>query len=62
MEKVEGYFSPEFMNRITNTIIFNQLTIEDARIIFNLEYEKTKKRIKKLVIMLKLQIMQLSIF
>jgi ATP-dependent Clp protease ATP-binding subunit ClpC len=47
IEKVEGYFSPEFIGRITDIVIFNELTKDDARNIFNIEFNKIKKRIKK---------------
>ena len=45
MEKVGQYFSPEFINRLDETVIFNKISKEDIVKIFDLEFKKTEKRI-----------------
>ena len=46
MEKVGKYFSPEFINRLDETVIFNKITKENVFKIFDLEFDKTEERIE----------------
>lgn len=47
-EKVEEFFSPEFVNRIDEIVIFNDITIDLAKEIFAIEFNKTRKRLEKI--------------
>lgn len=47
IKAIKNFFRPEFLNRLTNVIVFNSLTKDDMKKIFNLEFAKTKARIKK---------------
>jgi ATP-dependent Clp protease ATP-binding subunit ClpC len=48
MEKVKGYFNPEFINRLDEVIIFNNIKEEDVENIFNIEIKKSIDRISKM--------------
>lgn len=41
------FFRPEFLNRLTGTVVFNSLTKGDLEKIFTLEFTKVKARISK---------------
>jgi len=41
-------FSPEFLNRIDDTIVFNSLTVEDIKKIINIEIDKLKNNLSDL--------------
>lgn len=44
-EELQDQFRPEFLNRVDEVIIFNELSKEDLRQIVEIELEKVKKRI-----------------
>ena len=44
---ISKFFRPEFLNRLTGTVVFNSLTKDDLKSIFTLEIIKVKKRISK---------------
>ncbi len=46
-ELLKGFFKPEFLNRIDNTIIFNKLTEKEIIEIAKIQIEKLKKRLQK---------------
>jgi ATP-dependent Clp protease ATP-binding subunit ClpC len=46
MKEMKNFFSPEFINRIDDTIVFNSLTPEDIKKITVIELEKLGKRLK----------------
>ena len=46
MKEMKKFFSPEFINRIDDTIVFNSLTPEDIKKITVIELEKLGKRLK----------------
>lgn len=46
MDEVKRVFKPEFLNRLNEIIIFQDLDIEDMKKIVNLELEKVFKRLK----------------
>jgi ATP-dependent Clp protease ATP-binding subunit ClpC len=47
MKSIKKFFRPEFINRLTGTIVFNSLTKENLKKIFPLEFNKVKSRIEK---------------
>ena len=47
MNAVREHFAPEFLNRFTAIIVFNPLTLDDARKIALLMLEKVKKIAKE---------------
>jgi ATP-dependent Clp protease ATP-binding subunit ClpC len=47
MKSIKKFFRPEFINRLTGTIVFNSLTKENLKKIFTLEFNKVKSRIEK---------------
>lgn len=47
MKAVEGQFRPEFINRLSNIVVFNSLGTKEMDRIFNLELDKIKKRLSK---------------
>ena len=46
MKEMKNFFSPEFINRIDDTIVFNSLTPEDIKKITVIELAKLGKRLK----------------
>lgn len=48
MKEMKNFFSPEFLNRIDDTIIFNSLSFEDIRKITEIELSKLKSRMSDL--------------
>ena len=46
IEELKRHFSPEFLNRLDETVIFNKLTRENAEKILSLLLDKVKKRIE----------------
>jgi ATP-dependent Clp protease ATP-binding subunit ClpC len=46
MKEMKNFFSPEFINRIDDTIVFNSLTPEDIKKITVIELEKLGKRLQ----------------
>jgi ATP-dependent Clp protease ATP-binding subunit ClpC len=48
MEQAKEYFSPEFMNRIDSTVIFEPINRQTIRNIFTNEMEKTTKKLRKI--------------
>jgi ATP-dependent Clp protease ATP-binding subunit ClpC len=46
MKEMKNFFSPEFLNRIDDTIVFNSLTPEDIKKITVIELGKLGKRLK----------------
>jgi len=49
-KEVEKYFSPEFVNRIDEVVIFNSLTKENTKDVFNIEFSKVEKRLDSMEI------------
>lgn len=47
MREVSKEFRPEFLNRISKTVVFNSLGSEELRKIFGLELEKLQSRLKE---------------
>jgi ATP-dependent Clp protease ATP-binding subunit ClpC len=45
MKEMKNFFSPEFINRIDDTIVFNSLTPEDIEKITDIELKKLMKRL-----------------
>lgn len=52
-KEMKNYFSPEFINRIDDTIVFNSLTEESIKQIVNIELIKLMKRLGELKLMFK---------
>ena len=52
-KEMKNYFSPEFINRIDDTIVFNSLTEESIKQIVNIELVKLMKRLSELKLMFK---------
>lgn len=48
INKVEKYFSPEFVNRIDDVVIFNEIDQKSINKIFKIEFDKTKNKIKQI--------------
>jgi ATP-dependent Clp protease ATP-binding subunit ClpC len=46
MKEMKNFFSPEFLNRIDDTIVFNSLTPEDIKKITDIELKKLIARLK----------------
>ena len=46
MKEMKNFFSPEFINRIDDTIVFNTLSSEDIKKITRIELDKLMERIK----------------
>ena len=46
MKEMKNFFSPEFINRIDDTIVFNSLTAEDIKKITVIELSKLSKRLE----------------
>ena len=46
MKEMKNFFSPEFINRIDDTIVFNSLTPEDIKKITIIELSKLSKRLE----------------
>ena len=45
MKEMKNFFSPEFLNRIDDTIVFNSLTQEDIKKITKIELDKLTTRL-----------------
>ena len=45
MKEMKNFFSPEFINRIDDTIVFNSLTIDDIKKITEIELKKLTARL-----------------
>ena len=52
-KELKNYFSPEFLNRIDDTIVFNSLTEESIKQIVNIELTKLMKRLGELKLIFK---------
>ena len=52
-KEMKNYFSPEFLNRIDDTIVFNSLTEESIKQIVNIELTKLMKRLGELKLIFK---------
>ena len=52
-KEMKNYFSPEFINRIDDTIVFNSLTEESIKQIVNIELTKLMKRLGELKLIFK---------
>jgi ATP-dependent Clp protease ATP-binding subunit ClpC len=50
---MKNYFSPEFLNRIDDTIVFNSLNEESIKQIVNIELIKLMKRLSELKLIFK---------
>jgi ATP-dependent Clp protease ATP-binding subunit ClpC len=48
MKEMKNFFSPEFINRIDDTIVFNTLNSEDIKKITRIELDKLMERIKSM--------------
>jgi ATP-dependent Clp protease ATP-binding subunit ClpC len=46
MKEMKNFFSPEFINRIDDTIVFNSLNSEDIKKITKIELDKLMERVK----------------
>lgn len=46
-KSISKFFRPEFLNRLTDIIVFNTLTKTDMRKIFTIEFNKVKKRVSE---------------
>ena len=44
-DSVERVFRPEFLNRLDDTIIFRHLTVNDLKLVIDLELEKVRERL-----------------
>lgn len=47
-KEIENKFSPEFLNRIDDIILFKPLTLENMYKIFDIEFNKIRSRVKEL--------------
>jgi ATP-dependent Clp protease ATP-binding subunit ClpA len=54
MKEVKKYFKPEFLNRLDDIIVFNQLTIDNLYRIIDFEMTDLKKNLKSKSISLRL--------
>jgi ATP-dependent Clp protease ATP-binding subunit ClpC len=52
-KEMKNYFSPEFLNRIDDTIVFNSLNEESIKQIVNIELVKLMKRLSELKLVFK---------
>jgi ATP-dependent Clp protease ATP-binding subunit ClpC len=52
-KEMKNYFSPEFLNRIDDTIVFNSLNEESIKQIVNIELIKLMKRLSELKLIFK---------
>jgi ATP-dependent Clp protease ATP-binding subunit ClpC len=48
MKEMKNFFSPEFLNRIDDTIVFNSLKFDDIKLIAKIELDKLINRLKDL--------------
>ena len=55
-------FSPEFLNRIDEIVVFNQLTSVEIEKIAKIEISNFVQRLKKLITMLRLIIKYINLF
>lgn len=53
MKSIEKQFRPEFINRLSNIVVFNSLGKKEMDKIFNIELEKIKKKLSKTKISIK---------
>lgn len=45
-EKLTGYFKPEFINRVDEIVVFNNLSVDDLKQIVELELKKVARRLE----------------
>jgi ATP-dependent Clp protease ATP-binding subunit ClpC len=48
MKEMKNFFSPEFINRIDDTIVFNSLTNDDIKKITEIELKKLVSRLQEM--------------
>ena len=48
MKEMKNFFSPEFINRIDDTIVFNSLSQDDIKKITDIELKKLMKRLEEM--------------
>jgi ATP-dependent Clp protease ATP-binding subunit ClpC len=48
MKEMKNFFSPEFLNRIDDTIVFNSLSLEDVKKIADIELKKLVSRLSEM--------------
>jgi ATP-dependent Clp protease ATP-binding subunit ClpA len=48
MKEMKNFFSPEFLNRIDDTIVFNSLSQEDIKKITDIELKKLVNRLNEM--------------
>ncbi len=53
-ERIEKFFRPEFLNRVDKTIVFRHLTLEDLKLVVDLELSKVRGRLEERGLKLKL--------
>jgi len=46
-DSIERVFRPEFLNRLDDTIIFRHLTVDDLKLVIDLELEKVRTRLSE---------------
>src|SRR6185295_1835696 len=46
-ERVEKVFRPEFLNRVDDVIVFRHLTIDDLKLVVDLELSKVRERLSE---------------
>lgn len=46
-EEMKGFFRPEFLNRLDETVVFRPLTREDVRAIAEIEFKKISSRLRE---------------
>jgi ATP-dependent Clp protease ATP-binding subunit ClpC len=53
-ERIEKVFRPEFLNRVDDVIVFRHLTIDDLKLVVDLELGKVRERLSERGLKLKL--------
>jgi len=53
-ERIEKVFRPEFLNRVDDVIVFRHLTIDDLKLVVDLELSKVRERLSERGLKLKL--------
>jgi ATP-dependent Clp protease ATP-binding subunit ClpC len=54
MERIERVFRPEFLNRVDDVIVFRHLTLDDLKLVVDLELAKVRERLAERGLKLKL--------
>jgi ATP-dependent Clp protease ATP-binding subunit ClpC len=54
MERIERVFRPEFLNRVDDVIVFRHLTVDDLKLVVDLELSKVRERLGERGLKLKL--------